>query len=342
MIPIVARPYIALVHGIRITRSEEALEKIWLRHLSKGIPEISELADVDLIYWVGAAESHSGHPLVNLIRAMGDDLSNLILELKSTDAELNQHTESALATHPDGEEAERNFLKLMTTDFVHRSQKVIREGIEDGLIQVPGIPQPKGLWALANNSMRKLSRLLLDEIHAYLYSPHQREDIREAVWKQLEPQLIPGRPIALIGHSLGALIVLDLLETRAREGHPLDIDLVVTMGNPLGFPALYDRLPQPVQISAGIRRWVNLTAEHDLVVFPRPLSTLIHPCEESGIAVEDFTFVNDIGRWTWLDSFHLPEGYLQSGPLAEVLRDWLSASGAKQQEKSLSQPLADP
>jgi|GEM_PF-4466938 len=324
------RPYLALVHGIRITDSEASLSEIWLRQLAKGFPELSNLADVDLLYWVGAANSHPDHPLVNLIRAMGDDLANFVLEIKSTEAELTLHAETALATHPDGEESERNYIKLMTMDFVRRSQQAVREAIEDGVIPVQGLPQPKGVWALTNSSVRKLSRLLLDEIHAYLYSPNQREDIRNAVWKQMEPQLIPGRSVALVGHSLGALIVLDLLAARAAAGHPLQIDLVVTMGNPLGFPAIYDRLPQPVQILPGIKRWVNLTAEHDLVVFPRPLGLSIQPCPESGLAVEDFTFVNEVGRWSVLDSFHKADGYLQSEPLADALRRWLSVSDPKE------------
>lgn len=325
------RPLLALVHGIRITNSEDSLFAIWRRHLRRGCPAVLKAADIDLLYWVGTANTFSGHPLPGLIRALGDDLAQFIMLMKQSEKESEAHTEAVLARHGEGEEAERRYLKAMTLDLVRRGRAAVQEGIEDGLLPMPGVPQPRGFWALTSRGIRRLSRLVLDELHAYLYNPEQRVAIREEVWRQLAPHLQSGRPTALVGHSLGALIVMDLLETRAQAGEPLQLDLVVTMGNPVGFPAIYERLPQPVQIPPGIRRWVNISAAHDLVAAPPQLGPLIAPCPASGVAIEDFSFTNPLGRWTWLESFHRAEGYLESRPLAEALEQWLAGvSSAKE------------
>jgi len=325
------RPLLALVHGIRITSSEESLFAIWRRHLRRGCPSVLKAAEVDLLYWVGTANTFSGHPLANLIRALGDDLAQFIMLIKRSEQESEAHTDAALALHREGADAERRYLKAMTLELVRRGRLAVQEAIDDGLLPLPDVPQPRGVWALTSRGIRRLSRLVLDELHAYLYNPKQRVAIREEVWRQLAPQLQPGRPTALVGHSLGALIVMDLLETRARAGDPLHLDLVVTMGNPVGFPAIYERLPQPVQIPPGIRRWVNIAAYHDLVAVPPQLGPLIAPCPVSGVAIEDFSFTNPLGRWTWLESFHRAEGYLESRPLAEALEQWLEeASSAKE------------
>ena len=52
----------------------------------------------------------------------------------------------------------------------------------------------------------------------------------EEVWRRLEPWA--NRPYALFGHSMGALIVLELAHHARRKGHPLPAHLIVSGARP--------------------------------------------------------------------------------------------------------------
>lgn len=321
-------PLLVLVHGIRITLSKRALRRHWLKYLRLAVPDITDRARVELLYWVGAAGTNPGHPLVNLIRALGDEAAEFILAAKGA----NLEDDTAVPDKPEAGEADdaaelRRAIKGLTVNFARRTRTAVQAAIEDGLLPLPDVPHPTGPWAVASASARRLSALFLDELHAYLFDRERRYAMRDHCRNQLDALMAeePDAPVALWGNSLGALILHDILQQAVDEGNPYQIDLLVTSGNPLCVPAIHERVPIELRVPPGVRRWVNMVAEHDFVAGPGELAAVVQPCEATGVGVEDVRFVNPFGRWTWLESFHRPEGYLQSEPLKQVLEEWLAA-----------------
>ncbi|PIP84428.1 MAG: hypothetical protein CO113_18475 [Elusimicrobia bacterium CG_4_9_14_3_um_filter_62_55] len=83
-----------------------------------------------------------------------------------------------------------------------------------------------------------------------------------------------GRPIYLVAHSWGTLLAHDALLQLAREGRPVAIERMVTMGSPLVPVNLVTRvfgrggsieeaLQKRVAKPMGVARWINLYSIHD-------------------------------------------------------------------------------
>ena len=78
------------------------------------------------------------------------------------------------------------------------------------------------------------------------------------------------RPILLIGHSMGSVIAYEALWQMSRANRePMHIDLLLTMGSPLGQRYMQQRLKGSdaigsVRYPGNIARWINLSAEGDM------------------------------------------------------------------------------
>jgi hypothetical protein len=77
------------------------------------------------------------------------------------------------------------------------------------------------------------------------------------------------RPDIVVAHSLGTVVTYEAL---AANPH-LKVDLLVTLGSPLGMPdVVLERLhPAPSGRLPGVRRWVNIADVGDLMAIPRRL-----------------------------------------------------------------------
>ncbi|MGF0173154.1 serine peptidase [Streptomyces sp. Marseille-Q5077] len=98
----------------------------------------------------------------------------------------------------------------------------------------------------------------------------RRAAAREEVLRVLEL----ARPRAVVAHSLGSVVAYEALWHR-----PVELDLLVTMGSPLGMPQVFfERLSlgegneeHKGQRPPGVRRWVNIADVGDIVALPRDL-----------------------------------------------------------------------
>lgn len=97
----------------------------------------------------------------------------------------------------------------------------------------------------------------LVQVTRYLREPRVRDAVQARVAEQIDESTR-----VLIGHSLGSVIAF---EAACRPGRPLP--LLVTLGSPLGLRTIvYDRLrPQPPRFPEQVSRWVNVSADDDLV-----------------------------------------------------------------------------
>ena len=105
----------------------------------------------------------------------------------------------------------------------------------------------------------------LDQARRYLQQPRLRARVVDHLRARLSIVLTdqPGSTV-IIGHSLGAIVALDLL---AELDHP--IDLLVTIGAPLGHPDIAERLADRGVDVSRLGGWVNVVHLADPIAFGR-------------------------------------------------------------------------
>ena len=178
--------------------------------------------------------------------------------------------------------------------------------------------------------------LHLRDLHRYL---RNRNDIAEHTRQMLKMRLRAAieaqRPILLIGHSMGSVIAWDSLwQMTQNERDRVDVDLLLTMGSPLGQRYIQrrllghdavgdDRFPQ------GIRRWINLAAIGDLTAVDPILADDYAEMVRRGLvaSIEDQRLHN----WFRLEGVlnpHAEYGYLANDVTARIVADWWEACRA--------------
>jgi hypothetical protein len=112
------------------------------------------------------------------------------------------------------------------------------------------------------------------EVDRYLNLPGCRAAARERVAAQLREH----EPRIVIAHSLGSVVAYEAL-FGARQP---PLDLLVTVGSPLGMPGvIFDKLiPAPINGIGGkpprVNRWVNIADPGDFVAIPRHMRLRFH------------------------------------------------------------------
>jgi len=155
--------------------------------------------------------------------------------------------------------------------------------------------------------------------------------VREAVKTPLREMLAAGDRILLIGHSMGSIIAYDALwELDHVEHNPARIDLLLTLGSPLGMHYVQDQLlgfrdRDGRRFPCNIRRWVNVAAHGDLTALDPELRGHFGAMLEGGCtgSIEDryqevFTyFRNELGL-----NAHRSYGYLVEAHTARAIAAW--------------------
>jgi hypothetical protein len=162
---------------------------------------------------------------------------------------------------------------------------------------------------------------------------HNHNDIashtREMLKMPLRAAWESGRPVLLAAHSMGSVIAYDALWEMSRDQRDeLRIDLLLTMGSPLGQSYLqrrilgYDRSGTE-RYPANIRRWVNLSAVGDMTAVNPFLAKDFGEMVERGLVeyiddIEIFNFYRHDGEL----NVHAEYGYLVNKVTAEIVTDW--------------------
>ena len=114
----------------------------------------------------------------------------------------------------------------------------------------------------------------LKQVSAYLGDPRRRRQVLDRVAAEVTTDTK-----IMIGHSLGSVVAYEFCCQREPQG----VELLVTLGCPLGIPRLiFDQLhPPPVQgrgaWPAPARRWVNVADPGDVVALCEQLAPLFGP-----------------------------------------------------------------
>jgi hypothetical protein len=162
---------------------------------------------------------------------------------------------------------------------------------------------------------------------------HNRNGIAEHVRQMLKVALLTAtgeeRPILLIAHSMGSIIAYDSLwELGHEHGNPVDIDLFLTMGSPLGQRFMQRKLKGHDRVGkdrfpGNISRWKNLTAVGDLTAIDPWLANDFAEMLELGLvdAIDDeevFNFFRLNGEL----NVHAEYGYFANEKTALTVAKW--------------------
>ena len=183
-----------------------------------------------------------------------------------------QYTDLAdLATTPEG----RVFAARFGAAVVEHSAS--RAGAADPLsgALLPGF--------VSDLLLRELLRRLVPDAEAYFFDDRKRARMQERMRAALTA--VSG-PAVVVSHSLGTVIAYDVLREPALVGR--EIPLLVTMGSPLGYSEIQDRVRQPLQVPAPVGRWTNVADPRDVVAFDNTLNNDFH----GGMALIDLSVDN--------------------------------------------------
>jgi surfactin synthase thioesterase subunit len=137
-----------------------------------------------------------------------------------------------------------------------------------------------------------------------------------------------GRPILLIGHSMGSVIAWDTLWQMSREsGDELRVDLL-TLGSPLGQRYIQSRLNGYAETGerrypANIRRWVNIAAVGEMTAIDLAVGNDFAAMVAAGLTgdIRDIKVYNYY-RQQGVLNVHSEYGYLVNTATATEIRNW--------------------
>lgn len=110
---------------------------------------------------------------------------------------------------------------------------------------------------------------------------------KERVLQRISSEMTKDTKV-VIGHSLGSVVAYEYLALYA----PPQVELLITLGSPLGIPRLvFDRLTPVPTSGVGVwpgtvARWVNIADKNDIVALAKQLAPLF-PTANAGYVVED-------------------------------------------------------
>ena len=158
-------------------------------------------------------------------------------------------------------------------------------------------------------------------------------DIAELTRQLLKAPLIQaaeaGRPILLLAHSMGSVIAFDSLWQLSRKSaEEVPIDLLVTMGSPLGQKYIQRRMlgstiKNERRYPGNIRRWINIAAVGELTAIYPILRNAYAPMLEQHLVddiqdLEIYNYYREGGRL----NIHAEYGYLVSEAAASTVCGW--------------------
>lgn len=140
-----------------------------------------------------------------------------------------------------------------------------------------------------------------------------------------------GRPILLIGHSMGSVIAWDALWQMSREsGDEVQVDLL-TLGSPLGQRYIQTRLEGRGEKGArrypvNIRHWVNIAAVGEMTAIDMVVGNDFGSMVAAGLTedirdIEVFNYYRQQG----VLNVHSEYGYLVNAATAAEVRNWWRA-----------------
>lgn len=225
--------------------------------------------------------------------------------------------------HPPSIRAEdrRSYLRRqqLLADRVSRCRDVVPSGMawpailpRPGRIPVTGVLQSPARFIAG-----------LDQARNYVSHPVVRRAVLNSIHDSLDPVLATSSgPVVMIGHSLGAVIALDLIGELNT-----DVSLLVTLGAPLGHADIAERLVVDELDVSRLGAWLNVVHLLDPVPLGRGASGLFPAAVDAFLPVlSGGNGLRGLARgMTRAVTAHLDSTYLASEVVRAVVAETLTA-----------------
>jgi hypothetical protein len=173
------------------------------------------------------------------------------------------------------------------------------------------------------------------EIHLRDFNKYLRnsDGIAEAARLKVRSALIEaaeaGRPILMLGHSMGSVIAYEVLWQLSREmNNDLQVDLLLTTGSPLGQSVVQRHLMGSHQkggdrYPSNIRKWINVAAVGELTAIDRHLKNDFDKMIELEL-VDDISDRESFNYYhmNGVLNVHAEYGYLINEVTAGIISEW--------------------
>ncbi|GIF73386.1 hypothetical protein [Asanoa siamensis] len=137
------------------------------------------------------------------------------------------------------------------------------EQVEEGILRIPGARRLLRLIADRTRVDQTIIESFLPDVAVYF------KVARQEVLDVVRASLPPGdEPLVILGHSLGGLVVHDLLRDAAVRARTR---LLVTLGSPLGLDACFRNLLAGGAAHPGVPDWLAVYDRDDFVALGHPL-----------------------------------------------------------------------
>ncbi len=191
-------------------------------------------------------------------RAIGDDRATLQPEAEVLLAASIQDSDS-----PEESQA---FVDALTAQLDAAAQTAAHRGAPMGGPATLSV-EAKGLWSPVTAMFTKA---FMADVNDFLFNKTKRERMVQTVKDRISTG---GGPFVVVGHSQGSMVTYQAL---MELGAALEVDLYVTIGSPLGLPQVTDVLQKwhgkTLPIPAGVKRWVNIAQDGDIVCLDQSLA----------------------------------------------------------------------
>jgi hypothetical protein len=267
--------HVTFIHGIMNQPSPARLLTTWKRDLADG----GDGVDLDvygvtssMVYWADvmyAAPTDSGG-------------THESIEYEGIDSGALTEVDESYISDADGDEKAFIDAMIANYDLDHADEADIAKPADEPVIP----PEAKLAAASALEAVplpwfikRPMMRVLLRDVHHYLFNsshtprPGTTFKVRDEVRGRFVGDLgkVSDGPHVVVAHSLGTVIAYDCLK---RVGGTKEIDMLITLGTPLGLSEVQDKLKPEWSKDDGfpavVPQWVNVVDRLDPVCAADP------------------------------------------------------------------------
>lgn len=185
-----------------------------------------------------------------------------------------------------------------------------------------------------------ITKVAPDMAHYWNEDTYFGSDVRHRLMVELKEALDNQDDVMIVSHNLGSMISYDVLwklshygEYRHDYGADKKVDLMVTLGSPLGDENVKDRLKGSrlkgdKKYPLNIQQWINISAEDDFISHDSKIKNDYKEMLELGLVpggMKDIYPIYNLNIRNGKSNPHASIGYLIHPEFIAVLDDWLSS-----------------
>lgn len=162
------------------------------------------------------------------------------------------------------------------------------------------------------------------------------DSTRHLLREQLQDAARRGRPVLLIGHSMGSVIAYDVLwQLTHQDSTNVYVETLLSIGSPLGQRLIQKHLlgwceSPPKRYPAHLKEWINVFAVADMTAIDKEVADDFGEMQSMGMVdrIEDrrcWNYFRNDGENGELN-VHAEYGYLVNEVVAGVVLDWWNSA----------------